>query len=411
MSSLKLPPPGMVKNIRLRAEKEGYQKLLDDKAIGKIADDIIKQSEYDSHHRRLLASGLRISKRIIPSLMELVDAAKKITGFERPVEVYVYDNPLQNACCTDFGDRQVFLLFSSGIIEKMKNHELLFVIGHEFGHAIYEHHSIPVLAMIKAGDRLEPQQTLSLMSWSRRAEISADRVGLLCCQNFNAASVALIKLSCGLTEKSIQFDVEEYAKQMQDIQELSDLVQDVDDWFSTHPFSPLRVLAINYFWLSQDMRGLLGISSEKVISREDADKRIAGLLESMEPTTPEAEEQNEAECLLWGCLLIASSDGRIDIEEMKSIEDMIPADMFASAKNEISSTPNFTALFQKRFDHAAKRARSLSATKRHILIQKLISLARADMRVEESEKATLRNICQKLGLSSSFADQMLIMTE
>jgi len=411
LENLKMPPDGTVSEIRLKSEKERYNRITSDEEIMVPARELLSGSEYDSNRRRLLASALRVSEKIIPTLTYLVKIAKTITAFKRDVEVYIVDDPLQNASCMDFGSGPVFLLFSSGIIEKMRSRELLFVIGHELGHMLYHHHDIPAYGLMNLKDRMTPEQTISLMSWNRRAEISVDRVGLLCCQNITDAGIALIKLSCGLTERSIKFDINEYTEQMQEIQKLSESVLDSQDWYSTHPFNPLRVLALRYFWESDAMTGLLGHSAEHKLSAETLDSRIAEMMNSMEPMTSRAEEAIEAECLLWGGYLVAASDGRLDVGELRNIEGNVPENMVAAAREQINHTSNFTQLFQEKFNSAAKKAKKLPLAERNIIIQKLVAVARADTVVDNAEKVVLRKICEQLGVNPTFADQMLLMME
>ena len=77
----------------------------------------------------------------------------------------------------------------------MNEDEVAFVIGHEIGHAIFEHHKLPVHGILANDDRLKPQDTLQVLRWSRMAEISADRVGLIGCQSLQHAFGAKIVLS------------------------------------------------------------------------------------------------------------------------------------------------------------------------------------------------------------------------
>ena len=87
-------------------------------------------------------------------------------------------------------------------------------------------------------------------TWSRYAEISADRAGAHCAQDFEAVSRALFKLASGLSGKFIQFSLEDFLKQVDDMHVLDAEPGDgspKEDWFSTHPFSPLRVKALQLF--------------------------------------------------------------------------------------------------------------------------------------------------------------------
>ncbi len=357
----------------------------------------------------MLAGGLRITDRIIPSLVEIVRWAQDVTGLEdRGVEIYVCDDARQNATCIDMGEGQFSLLLTSSLIEKMGERELIFVIGHELGHASFGHHALPVRAMLTKSRGVPGNQAMRLMSWSRRAEISADRVGLLCCQDVHVATTTLIKLSCGLTESLAHFNVEDYVSQMRDIQALSESVHDTRDWFSSHPFNPLRVAALHYFWESKLLTELLD-HSPATTPIEKVDEKINELLEFMEPETAEANKDAATACLLWGAYWVAASDENIDTLESTSIRNMIDAPIVQQAEGEMERAPDPLALIRDKFQRAAKGCMRMPPHERHALVQKLIVVARADKHLGEEEKAVLRQVCEALEVNPIFVEQMLLM--
>ncbi len=411
MEEIRVPPQEAVTTIRFESERRMHDEIAQDPDIQKMIKEIMEQGETETSRRRLLASGLRVTERIIPSLSDAVRQVQRITHLEdRNVETYVYEDPRQNASCMDFGDGNMFLLFSSSILERMGERELLFVIGHEFGHEFYNHVSVPVGGMLQRIRDIPAEKALKLLSWSRRAEISADRVGLLCCQELHASTTAFIKLSCGLTEPLVQFNVDDYVSQMRDIRKLSESVHDVQDWYSSHPFNPLRVVALNFFWESDLLTDLLGLSPA-TMSASEADKRIDGLLEFMEPELAGASKAAETECLLWGGYWVAASDMQVDAAETASIRGMVGDEAVAKAEQEIKASSNPLAFIRERFTAAAKKCSGLQPAERHSLVQKLIVVARADKQLKQEEKAVLREACIALGISPTFAEQILIMTE
>lgn len=410
MENLKMPPEKAVDRIQFKSDRRMLEEILQVPAMRDRVGEFMKQEEAEADRRRLLASGLRITERIIPSLVEAVRLVQRVTYLQdKNVEIYVHEEPLQNAACMDFGTGRSFLLLSSGLVQKMTDRELLFVIGHEFGHLSYGHYVLPVRAVLARESGITAEQALQLMSWSRRAEISADRVGLLCCQDFHVATTAFIKLSCGLTEPLLRFNVDDYISQMQDIQVLSESVQDTQDCFSTHPFNPLRVLALHYFWESKLLTDLLGHSHAK-ISTKEMDEKINALLKFMEPEMAGVKEAAAVTCLLWGSYWVAISDGRIDEVESESIRKMTDARAAKKALAEIKSSAKPLVLIKEEFQKAAKRCLKMSPPERHILVQRLIVVARADKQIKEEEKAALRGICEALEINPTFIEQILLMT-
>ncbi len=66
------------------------------------------------------------------------------------------------------------------------------------GHVLFEHNQIPVKQILAAEEHLSYQVASLLFQWSRAAEISADRIGLLCSGSLASAANAFFKTSSGL---------------------------------------------------------------------------------------------------------------------------------------------------------------------------------------------------------------------
>ena len=58
---------------------------------------------------------------------------------------------------------------------------------------------------------------MKLYAWIRNAEITADRVGMICCRKFDVAANTFFKLSSGITSSAFQFSVKDYLAQLEDI--------------------------------------------------------------------------------------------------------------------------------------------------------------------------------------------------
>lgn len=92
---------------------------------------------------------------------------------------------------------------SSGAIDLLTESELNFLIGHELGHILTGHKPFHTLLDIIYSPLINQVDTFSiasiiklpLLEWYRFSHFSADRIGLLCCQDINAALTAMIKMS------------------------------------------------------------------------------------------------------------------------------------------------------------------------------------------------------------------------
>lgn len=411
---LEMPPREAIRRIRFDSEHQLFKELSGHELIAPVAKKLCQSTAEDAHRRGLLATALRITDRIIPALTESVERARNIAHINaREIETFVYNDPKQSASCVCF-DNRVFLLISSGLYSKLSERELLFVIGHEFGHVVYNHFRLPARAILARKGVCDAENALKLMSWSRRAEISADRVGLLCCQDLEAAVKAFIKLSSGLDEELEHFDLMGYVSQVTDLESVSQSVRAVDDMYATHPFNPIRIAALYRFWQSETRCELLSHAPLEVgpapgrRTDEDTDHRINELLQYMDPDRATMGTRNVDECLVWGGLWVAASGGPIDQMMIQAISKAVN---FSSVSNEALAIVQKHAeplrVIRERFDRAAVGCRRLPPAERHAIVQQMIALAKADMEVAAEERNTLQGICVALDLNPSFADRIL----
>ena len=93
---------------------------------------------------RLLTDGYRVDEAITPKLHRLGNLLKKILRLSRPLDMFVMPSDERNAFCLPSrkGNRLIMCL-NAGLLEGMSRQELLFVMGHEVGHAILRHGDMP----------------------------------------------------------------------------------------------------------------------------------------------------------------------------------------------------------------------------------------------------------------------------
>jgi Zn-dependent protease with chaperone function len=124
---------------------------------------------------------------------------------QAPPQLYVTQTPIANAGAVGF--EQPFIVLSSGSLELLDREEIRFVLAHEVGHVIAGHTTYRTIAQIilffgiaalpfLATIALLPFQ-LALLEWYRKAELSADRAGLLGTQDPRGSMMAFLKQAGG----------------------------------------------------------------------------------------------------------------------------------------------------------------------------------------------------------------------
>ena len=232
---------------------------------------------------RLVGSAVRVGERQFPALYAKVARCADVLQIPLPA---VYVSPeLASLGAHTFGTSEdATLVLSGALVDHLTEAELLFVIGHECGH-IQNNHVVYLTALYTLTQtanlilRLGAQPVvLALRAWSRRAEITSDRAGLLCTRDLGIATAALIKLALGSRKLYGDINVDEYLRQFE---EARDDLRRLGEAFSTHPYLPTRVTALRLFAQTAYFRGVAGDgpgSEGPGLSREECDAQVADLL-------------------------------------------------------------------------------------------------------------------------------------
>ena len=126
-------------------------------------------------------------------------------------ELYVSQTPIFNAGA--YGVDHPFIVIHSAALELLTEDELRVLLAHEMGHVVSGHALYRTIAAILlavsfsalpilAGIALLPIR-LAILEWSRKAELSADRAGLLGSQDQRATQSLFLKMAGGVHDKQL----------------------------------------------------------------------------------------------------------------------------------------------------------------------------------------------------------------
>ena len=243
-----------------RGDRRALAELLADAEFSSTVNRLLAELKPHNARKELLTKALKISRGMMPTVYQVVDHCARTLELTSDIEVYVNQDSHFNAACYPPTKDKVLLMLTSSLLKKFSGEELTFVIGHELGHYLFEHTRFPVDYILKNnGGRLAPLHAMKLYAWMRNSEITADRVGMVCCRSFDVAANTFFKLSSGITSSVFQFSVKEYLAQLDDLRsEVASQESDPQDWFSPHPFNPMRLKALEVFTKGQPYRELIG---------------------------------------------------------------------------------------------------------------------------------------------------------
>jgi Zn-dependent protease with chaperone function len=227
---------------------------------------------------QLLGQAVKVSERQFPRIHRITKTAADTLQIAMP-EVFVVNSPIFNAGTLGTNEDS-FVMVHSGLIEQYSDDELLTVIGHECGHIHNSHvayltalHYLSFMAGMFLPWILQPA-LVALRTWSRRAEITCDRAGMLVSRDPAAAERAITKLAVGSRKLFEEFNVDAFLEQNEESAQGLGRYMEV---FATHPWLPKRVLAMRAFGESQLFHKAIG-SPPTGLTMSEVDGRVAALL-------------------------------------------------------------------------------------------------------------------------------------
>lgn len=235
-------------------------------------------------------SYLSVSPTQFPEVHAIAcDCAKRL-GIAVP-NIYIKPVNEFNAYAYGYDDVEPFIVVTEFMLERMSLGELKAIIGHECGH-IQNYHSLydtltsliinaagnaigPVSQLMAAG--INTSVTLLLKMWSRAAEVSADRAGMICADSIEDAINAEKKMLYGAVKVDdkidTNLDIDSLRKQFETSDNTSARLVEL---MSTHPLTIKRILTDIEFSECQTLyewRPDLKKPGQTMRSKEETDNR------------------------------------------------------------------------------------------------------------------------------------------
>ena len=225
-------------------------------------------------------SHIRVNKDNYPQLYNLLDQVCSTLNLPSRPALYIEGGGSINGFT--IGVENPIIVITAGAVDFLDDQELLCLIGHEVGHIKSRHvlyHQmasyLPILAQIVGqstlglGTLLSYPIQLALFQWSRMSEFTADRAGLLACQDITSAIRLDAKLSGTPVKYYNDLRIETFIQQAKDFEDLDydNLNKIAKVWSAmehTHPWGVLRAAEL--------LRWIEGGEYRQVIDRQTVDR-------------------------------------------------------------------------------------------------------------------------------------------
>ena len=236
----------MIEQIRLPYERQRIEKI---KAFPRIQErDYLKTGMQNS-------SEILQRDRLVFDAFELEEFQKK---FQKIIENIGLDIQTVITVVPETANYNAFVVrnpfddslvvgLNSVLLDTFEPDELMFVIGHESGHALFGHTEInPRLRRWAQQIPEESPMACIFHSLSRSQELSADRIGFLSCGGAMDTAVSVFEKMMTHSNKISQIQAKIPTKH-KDLFSFYDSRWDEKHWMSSHPYLEIRVKALQAF--------------------------------------------------------------------------------------------------------------------------------------------------------------------
>ncbi|MEM8962576.1 MAG: M48 family metallopeptidase [Acidobacteriota bacterium] len=220
-----------------------------------------------------MMGGVAVGPNQFPEIHAQGAACARQLGIGVP-QIFIVPSPFLDAYTYATDDIEPMLVLSSALIDALSPEERLFVIGHECGHIANLHGAYNsvvqslvnplakavteklagvgiAMKLISTASQLQLLSMavgggvqLFLKRWSRCAEVTCDRAGLICCGDLITAQRALARVATGGAGTLEGIDIDHYIRQIGSIRSSAMRFQEL---FQSHPLIPKRLEAMRLF--------------------------------------------------------------------------------------------------------------------------------------------------------------------
>ena len=401
-------------DIRYRGDAADVQELFESYRISDYLDAFEEnRRRHDRGIREnLLKHGIHLTERLSPRIYHLFEEVTEALEISSTAEVFCLPDQNVNAFAIldirETGSSSLIGL-TAGALEKLDDGELKSILGHELGHFLFGHNRLNALLTM---DESNPSATVLpsfgeslFLRWRKKAEISADRAGLLACRDFYASSRSLLKATFGLSEKNLNLDIDALVSQIDKISGSTELIEEV---FASHPLLPIRLKALELFWQSDRARRNGCHHNGPALSDDELELRIDTLIQLTRRYPTQPLNQAVMKIIAFGGVLLLGADAEVSDDEVKLLVQMLH-NLFTDEPEHVILTDH--AEIQQQLPELTRLINSEGGEgEKAFILARLADIAMADGALVDSERDVILQIAEMLEVPSKQAYAIIVGT-
>jgi len=358
----------------------------------------------------LLKEGIRLTERLSPRIFRLYGEVAAALDFAGAAEVFCLPQTELNAFAM-VEDREkgrtTIVGVTAGALERLEDPELRFVLGHELGHFIFETNRLMGLISPDpanpAATVLPPLGESLFLRWRKKAELSADRAGLIAARDFPASARALLKVSFGLSERNLNLDIEALLSQIDEIKGKPELIEAN---FASHPLLPIRLKALDLFSRSRKARdaGLAG--DGRPLADDELESAVDELITVTRRRPVKPVHGAAMQAVAMGGSLLLGADSDVNSEEIKILIQILHHWFTDEPEAELIAD---RARMEERLAAAVDVLnRDGEMDDKAFVLSRLTEVALADGALMDEEGALILDIAQRLNMPQKMAYGIMV---
>ena len=393
--------------LEMQLGKELYQQIQ-----SKVLESILREAKVEkteNYFKNILQGhSFKVSEKLAPRLFNSFKEVMDRLEFTEATEFYITNNPELNAFAVSRleEDQSHIININSGLIDKVDDDELKFIVGHEIGHLISNNANIAQLLNFVFADQTETPLMMQhkIAVWDKLSELTADRFGFIACGNLDKVLSCFFKIASGLSVERLSFDPKAFSIENEEI--LNYFKETGSGNLLSHPINPIRIKAVELFETSKLYMNL--ISKEELLTDTALDNEISELIQSLMVISNSPINYHRTKFIASAGLIVAGIDKAIEQEEYQRIIEELSA--FTVFPKQILNQMIEENKIQEFFEESVNALLQINPGEKNMMLEYMINIIIADSEIVESELEFIFNFGVKLGFERKEVAQIFALS-